>query len=184
VETDELGIAAGPQDRVIQVYEGLVYMDFARESGREINGHWCGTYERLDPSLLPPVYLAYKPEVGEPTEVFHNPIRARYQQGDPAVVGAMKRFAELAAEAREAILARDAELLSRLMDANFDTRRSIFQLPRGQVEMVEVARRCGASAKFAGSGGAIVGTYRDEAMFQQLERELGRIGCIVLKPVI
>ena len=31
VETDELGIVAGLQDRVIQVYEGLVYMDFARE---------------------------------------------------------------------------------------------------------------------------------------------------------
>ena len=31
VETEELGIAAGLQDRVIQVYEGLVYMDFAEE---------------------------------------------------------------------------------------------------------------------------------------------------------
>ena len=28
IERDELGIAAGLQDRVIQVYEGLVYMDF------------------------------------------------------------------------------------------------------------------------------------------------------------
>jgi glucuronokinase len=31
-ETRELGVPAGPQDRVIQVYEGLVYMDFAKES--------------------------------------------------------------------------------------------------------------------------------------------------------
>ena len=30
-ETKELGVPAGPQDRVIQVYEGLVYMDFATE---------------------------------------------------------------------------------------------------------------------------------------------------------
>ena len=50
--------------------------------------------------------------------------------------------------------------------------------------MVEVARSTGASAKFAGSGGAIVGTYRDEAMFQKLERELGKINCAVLKPTI
>jgi glucuronokinase len=28
VEKEELGIGAGLQDRVIQVYEGLVYMDF------------------------------------------------------------------------------------------------------------------------------------------------------------
>src|SRR5215813_7980998 len=31
VEREELGIAAGLQDRVIQVYEGLVSMDFSRE---------------------------------------------------------------------------------------------------------------------------------------------------------
>ena len=33
--------------------------------------------------------------------------------------------------------------------------------------MVETARRCGASAKFAGSGGAILGTYDGEAMFAE-----------------
>ena len=32
VETEELGIAAGLQDRVIQVYEGVVFMDFAQGS--------------------------------------------------------------------------------------------------------------------------------------------------------
>lgn len=30
-ETKELGVAAGLQDRVIQTYEGLVYMNFSRE---------------------------------------------------------------------------------------------------------------------------------------------------------
>nr|XP_015192989.1 PREDICTED: probable glucuronokinase 2 [Lepisosteus oculatus] len=31
VETEELFITAGLQDRVVQVYEGLVYMDFGKE---------------------------------------------------------------------------------------------------------------------------------------------------------
>src|SRR5207247_1909841 len=44
VETEELGIAAGLQDRVIQVYEGLVYMDFAPEKLREQAGFLCGQY--------------------------------------------------------------------------------------------------------------------------------------------
>ena len=61
----------------------------------------------------------------------------------------------------------DADRLGQLMDENFDTRRSIYNLSPWQVQMVETARRCGASAKFAGSGGAIIGTYRDEAMFEQ-----------------
>src|SRR5262249_15463323 len=132
----------------------------------------------------PPLYVAYKADVSEPTEVFHNDIRGRYNRGDPQVVGAMATFAGLAAEGREAILARDHARLARLMDTNFDTRRSIYQMPPGQVEMVEVARRAGASAKFAGSGGAVIGSYRDEATFDELRRALGAIGCEVIKPVI
>ena len=31
VEQEELGITAGLQDRVIQCYEGVIYMDFAKE---------------------------------------------------------------------------------------------------------------------------------------------------------
>jgi glucuronokinase len=184
VESEELGIAAGLQDRVIQVYEGLVYMDFARERMREQGGYRYGVYERLAPALLPPLYIAYKAEVSEPTEVFHNDIRARYNRGETKVVEAMVKFAGLAAQAREALEQRDAERLAQLMDENFDTRRSIYQLPTAQVEMVEVARKVGASAKFAGSGGAIIGAYRDETMFADLQAVLGKIRCAVIKPQI
>jgi glucuronokinase len=183
VETEELGITAGLQDRVVQVYEGLVYMDFAPEKMREKAGFLCGTYEPIDPSLLPLTYIAYSTDEGEPTEVFHNDIRNRFNRGDPAVVRAMERCASLASQAREAISRRDHALLAKLIDENFEMRRSIYQLPKGQVEMVDVARQVGASAQFAGSGGAIVGTYRDETMFQHLQEVLGRIGCRVIKPV-
>src|SRR3954454_15140694 len=184
VEVEELNITAGLQDRVIQVYEGLVSMDFAKERMRETHGYRHGAYERLDPALLPPVYLAYKVDVSEPTEVFHNDIRGRYNRGDAVVVNAMTTFAGLAAEARDALVAGDHARLAKLMDTNFDTRRSIYKLPAGQVEMVEVARGVGASAKFAGSGGAIVGACRDEAMYAELQRALGAIGCVVIKPRI
>jgi glucuronokinase len=184
VETDELGIVGGLQDRVIQVFGGLVYMDFAREVMRTDCGYQCGIYERLDPAWLPPLYIAYCVEGGEPTEVLHNPLRARYNQGDPEVVDAMQKFASLAAQARTALLHRDRELLSRLMDENFDTRRKICQLHPMHVEMVEVARSTGASAKFAGSGGATIGVYRDETMYAELKNRLERIGCRVFKPTI
>jgi glucuronokinase len=184
VETDELNIVGGLQDRVIQVYGGLVYMDFAREVMRAEGSYRFGVYERLDPSLLPPLYVAYSADVGEPTEVLHNPLRARYNQGDRDVVEAMQKFARLATEAREALLRRDIDLLSRLMDENFNTRRQICQLHRAHIEMIEVARSTGASAKFAGSGGAIVGVYRDEAMYAALKEKLEGIGCRVFKPTI
>ena len=184
VETDELGIAAGLQDRVVQTYEGLVYMDFAPEAMREHGGFQCGTYEPLDPALLPPLYVAYKTDVSEPTEVVHGDLRARFDQGEPAVLQAMARLAELTVQAREAILAGDAERLGQLIDANFELRRSICRLPAGQIEMVESARNAGATAKFAGSGGAIVGTYPDDATFRRLEADLDAIGCRVIRPVI
>ncbi len=184
VETEELGITAGLQDRVIQVYEGLVYMDFDRRRIAERDGFACGVYEPLDPALLPPLYVAYSTEVSEPTERLHNDLRGRYDRGDPEVVEAMARFARLTAEAREAILARDATRLGRLMDDNFDLRRSICRIPEVHEQMVERARRAGAPAKFAGSGGAIIGICPDDRTFERLQAELEPIQCKVIRPVI
>src|SRR5436190_18957470 len=78
-ETNELGVPAGLQDRVIQVYEGLVYMDFAKNI-MDLQGH--GDYVRLDPGMLPNVYLAYRTSLSEGTEVFHNNVRQRWLSGD------------------------------------------------------------------------------------------------------
>ncbi|CAG0927098.1 glucuronokinase [Thermoflexales bacterium] len=184
IERDELGIAAGLQDRVIQVYEGLVYMDFDRSCERDVQGFKCYHYEPLDPALLPPIYLAYHDALSEPTEVFHNDIRARFDRGEEPVVKAMQHFAALTVSAREALLAQDAARLGQLMDENFDTRRSIYNLSPWQVQMVETARGCGASAKFAGSGGAIIGTYRDKAMFEKLCQAFSTSAVRVIKPQV
>jgi len=83
-ETKELGVPAGLQDRVIQAFEGLVYMDFAKSI---IDRQGYGDYERLDPGLLPDVYLAYRTSLSEGTEVFHNNVRQRWLAGDREVSG-------------------------------------------------------------------------------------------------
>jgi glucuronokinase len=182
IETDELAIPAGLQDRVIQAYQGLVYMDFSREKMKEEDGLRYGEYERLDPRLLPPLYLSFSRERSEPTEVTHGNLRLRYQQGVKEVVEAMGTFAELAVRARQALLNGDHEGLGRLMDANFDLRRRIVSLAPKHIEMIETARAAGATAKFAGSGGAILGTFRDERMFQEIERAMACLGCSTFKP--
>jgi glucuronokinase len=184
VESEELGIAAGLQDRVIQCYEGLVYMDFDKARERTIQGLRCYHYEPLPTDWLPPFYIAYHAALSEPTERFHNDIRGRYLRGDAQIVQAMQTFAGFAAQGRDAILNRDIEQLNHLIDANFDTRRGIYQLPEWQVDMIETARACGASAKFAGSGGAIVGLYPDEAALTNLRARLSEIGSRVIVPQI
>jgi len=182
VEREELGITVGLQDRVIQVYEGLVYMDFDTSRERLVDGLTSYWYEPLNPALLPPLFVAHHETLGEPTEVFHNNIRERFNRGDAQVVEAMRCFAAFAADGREALLARDWRRLAELIDRNFDTRRGIYRIPGWQVQMVEAARACGASAKFAGSGGAIVGTYDGEEMFERVRGSLAAIGSRTIKP--
>lgn len=178
-ETVELGVGAGLQDRVIQVYEGLVYMDFDR---RIMDAQGFGNYETLDPALLPNVYVAYRTSLSEGTEVFHNDIRGRYNAGDQQVVDAMKRWAQIAAEGRQALVEGDREWLGRLIDENFNLRKSIYKISAGNLEMVDTARGCGATAKFAGSGGAIVGTYQDDEQLARMTAEFGKIGVAVVRP--
>lgn len=185
VETRELGITAGLQDRVAQIYEGLVFMDFAESSTQTIDGLECGRYERMDPALLPPLYTAFSQQAGEPTEVTHGPLRARYDSGDEKVRAAMLEFASMTDLAKDALLAGDHAEFTRLIDANFDLRNAICDLAPSHVEMIETARATGASAKFAGSGGAIVGTIPPgEDGFTKLNSALTGIGCTVVSPRI
>jgi glucuronokinase len=156
-------------------------MDFDRAiMDRQGYGH----YEELDMRLLPPLYIAYRAELAEGTEVFHSNLRARWEAGEPDVVNAMKTWANLTEQARAVLLKGEKDRLSALMDANFDLRRKIYNVGQSNILMVETARAAGASAKFTGSGGAIVGTYKNEAMFGDLESRLSAIGVKVLKPHI
>lgn len=181
VEKEELGIGAGLQDRVAQVYEGLTYMDFDSEF-MATNGH--GIYESLDIGLLPPVYIAYQTELAESSDVFHNDIRKRYDNGERLVVDAITTIADLARQSRECLLSGDHDELARLMNLNFDTRRTIYNLNPKHIRMVELAREIGASGKFAGSGGSVIGTYKDEAMFERLKKAFEAESCAVIKPIV
>lgn len=184
VEMNELGIAAGLQDRVVQVYQGMVAMNFSEDSMEVIDGMECGEYESIETDKLPPIYVAYSTDMGEPTYVVHNPLRARYNAGDPAVVQAMVDLADLTDQARAAIEAGDHDQLHTYIDRNFDIRKSICNISSNHQSMIDAARSVGASAKFAGSGGAIVGTFVDDKMFARLQESLNQIGCDVLRPRI
>ena len=180
-ETRELGMPAGLQDRVVQTYEGLVFMDFAKEL-MDRQGH--GNYEKLDPKLLPNLYMAYRTSLSEGTEIFHNDVRQRWRAGDPEVVNAMKTWAGYAEQGRAALMSHDWVTLNCLIDANFDLRAKLYKIDPGNLEMVQIARSVGASANFAGSGGAIVGSYTDEAMYQNIVSEMKKANIAVLKPNI
>lgn len=180
-ETKELGVSAGLQDRVVQVYEGLVYMDFNRAL---MQSRGYGKYEVMDSAVLPNLYVAYRTSLSEGTEVFHNSLRRRYESGDSLVREAMRQWARMAEEGRAALLAGDTRRFGQLIDDNFDLRAEVTELSPQNRTMVEAARSLGATAKFAGSGGAIMGTYRDEEHFEALRGGLGKQGIRTIRPVI
>ena len=180
-ERDELGISAGLQDRVIQVYEGIVYMDFDKDH-LEKNGY--AIYEPLKPEKLPPIYVAFDPARAEVSDVPHRNLRTLFQQGDPTVLAAMKTFRDLTDRGRKALLAGDWDELHEVMNANFDLRCTIMNIAPENMRMVQVARSTGASAKFCGSGGAIIGVYKDGRQYQQLSDALAEIRCSVFRPSV
>jgi glucuronokinase len=181
VEKDELGIAAGLQDRVIQNYEGIVFMDFDKTL---LESRGYGNYQQLEPPNMPPIYVAYDPARAEVSDVPHRNLRDLFNRGDRTVVDAMKRYRELTDTGRDALMSGDWKTLSEVMNANFDLRQTIMNIAPENLRMVQVARSSGASAKFAGSGGAICGLYRDGRQYQQLVDALAEINCTVLRPLI
>jgi glucuronokinase len=180
-ERDELGIPAGLQDRVVQAYEGLVAMDFSPAAMQTELDLRYGRYQPLPSDNLPPIYLAYSLAGSEPTEVVHNNLRHRYERGEPAVLAAMQEWAALAEAGKSAIATRDWGQLDQLMNRNFDLRRAVCPLNPRHVAMVEAARSVGCSAKFTGSGGAIVGTYRTPADLAALRTALEPLACQVVQ---
>jgi len=181
VEKEELCIQAGLQDRVIQTYEGIVYMDFDRNL---IEGRGYGEYAELKPAKLPPLYVAFDPDRAEISDVPHRNLRELFNRGDATVVGAMQKYRDLTDRGRDALMSGDWDELHKILNANFDLRRQIMPIAPENLRMVEVARSTGASAKFAGSGGAICGTYRDGRQYQELVDALAAIRCTVLRPLI
>jgi glucuronokinase len=184
-EQEELGITAGMQDRVIQTYGGVMYMDFDRAL---MSGRGYGHYERIDRALLPPLFLAY---VLEPSDsgVIHSDVRRRWNEGEPEVRAAMETFAGFAEQGKTALEARDYGAVSQLMNRAFALRREIFGDPvigPDNLRMVDIANAHGFPATTCGSGGAIVGILGDEprnaALADSLEAEGYRFLRIAVGP--
>jgi glucuronokinase len=172
VEAEDLGIAAGLQDRMVQARETLVAMDFG--------GH--PVYEELDPTLLPPLFIAWHPDAASPSGLTHGELKRRHAQGDQMVHDAMARLADHASAARQALIEHDHARFAQAVDASFDERLSIMRVDDLTAAMVGAARTAGASANSAGSGGAIVGTLGDDDCWPRLSAALEDLGATAVRP--
>jgi glucuronokinase len=173
-ETGELGTPAGLHDRVVQTYGGLMFMDFDPTHPRG------GRYEALDPDLLPPLFVAWLAGAESDSGAVHRGAHERFDAGDLEVIETMAEIAALAHRALTPLTVRDSAGLGVLMERNFELRRRIYDLDPRHVELVETAQGLGAAANYTGSGGAIVGLYRDEDHLGELREALTALGCELL----
>jgi glucuronokinase len=111
-------------------------------------------------------------------------VKARYEQGEPLVVDTLREIAQVAEDGRAALQNNDIGQFAKLIDKNFDLRAQIFGISESNRELVTVARKCGASAKFTGSGGSIIGTYDSDEILRCLVINLQKINARVIKPYI
>lgn len=177
-ETEALGITAGPQDRVVQAYGGLVDMDFAVD--------WePSAYHRLGGELLPEgLFIAWDRTAGEDSGQTHRNVAERWRAGDVAVSQAIARFRDYAAAGRAALDSGDVVALANVMDANYETRSQLWSIAASDVEKITIARRHDAGAKFCGSGGAVVGVPRNSARLDALQASYEAAGFSFLRPTL
>ena len=192
----DLGINAGLQDRVIQCYEGVVYMDFSNEEMVRTQGK--GVYTRLPETCLPPLHIVYDDNPSDSGKV-HADVKQRWERGDADVRSKMSRIAEIAERGYNVLssIGTDKQTgepmieLGMLMNANFNLRKEMFgaeALGARNVEMIDTARGTGSFAKFTGSGGAAVvlcptnSEEEREAMYADCEAKGFKVCPLVVNP--
>ncbi|CAG8803691.1 31323_t:CDS:2 [Gigaspora margarita] len=191
VELIELGINAGLQDRVIQSFGGVMYMDFKKEFMEKNGG--IGKYIRVPSELIPRgLWIAYEGNPSDSSKI-HNDVRKRFEAGDKKIADAMIQFASFAEQTYHFLLdssiqqATKRVKLAKLMNMNFNLRQEIYgnkTIGKNNLKMIELARKFGFSAKFTGSGGAIVGLWEDDSdkdmilNVEKLKNELQKEGFV------
>lgn len=176
IETHRIGIAAGLQDRVVQVNDQPMLMHFDPESTR--SGPGVFTPVRAAGAMR--LFVASRVTASQPSQIVHGDLRTRFNSCDQTVTDAMPLLADRAVDAAAAFAAADVVRLGAAMDATFDTRASILDLARGHVEMIEAARAAGAHANFTGSGGSVVVLAQSADVEAAARQSLNKLGCIIV----
>ncbi len=180
VETEQLGITAGLQDRVIQSYGGLVAMNFGEMTTDARFGVSHGEYRSHEVENLPPLFLAYGERAAEPSDGYHRLLRRRYDEGDVAIRETLRALAALVVEGEAALRWRNAGRFGELIAENMRLRRLLGKIPDSQLALIDAADSLDLPATFAGSGGAIVGAYEEPEQLKTLSGLMAELDAVVV----
>ena len=118
--------------------------------------------------------MGWREDAGEPSGVFHSGLRARFDRGEPAVVEAMAELGDVARAGPRPCAPATTSRLAALVDRTFDLRAGIATSTSATSAWSSWPAPHGASANYAGSGGAITGTLPHPDAFDDLRARPGR----------
>jgi glucuronokinase len=176
-EVDDLQIIAGPMDRVIQAYGGVMLMDFREPRGP-------ASYRRLDPAILPPLLIVWDPRGGKCSALAHGDLRDRWQREDPGLRQIMQDFRNLVDDGVERLDRGDTAGFRELVNRNFEMRSRIFPIAERDKQMIAIARQHGAAAKQCGSGGAVLGVPEEVSQVAEIENAYRQAGFSMIRPQV
>lgn len=158
VEMDDLGITCGLMDRVVQIMQGCVEMDFTKG----MPGLWTW----LPDHILPDLFLIYHNDaVGECSGAVHAGAKKRINPDDVGVQNVVSELAKCAETGAKLLRQKDNDPstglseLATLFERNFELRCSLIgrkAVGKNNELLIDVARQAGFAAKMTGSGGCVV----------------------------
>lgn len=178
-EVERLGIQGGFQDQCVQAHEGCLFMQFG--------GDLLDTQvERLSPTLLPRLFLAYDEGTRKETSSkFHADFAEQMAAKEPNTIEAFQDLSRNTIEAKACLEIGDFVRFGQLMDENFELRRRMKpNISSEYKRMVRLGQHLGAHVKFTGGGGAVVGTFESEDHIEELRSAYADAGCCVVCPII
>ncbi len=147
IERDDLGIAAGLQDRAVQAFDQPVLVD-------------GGAVTPLVAGAPLQFVIAWQPEAAGDSGDYH-------RRREPNAAG-MAELARIARAAADAFIAGDAAALANLMAFSAEVRRDVAPLSAEHEALADAVRAAGLSPNSAGSGGAVAAVVTERA-------DLGRV---------
>jgi len=149
LESEEAGVICGYQDAQIVVHGGVQRMDFRGK--HPTHGGPLPELTELNPSTMP--FLLITTGVQRLSGSVHGPIRERWLQGDPDVIRATDRIADLGREGADAFIREDWVTLGQAMTENHALVRDLGGSGDSIDQLVARCLTHGArSAKLAGAG--------------------------------
>jgi glucuronokinase len=176
-EVEDLGIAAGPMDRVIQSYERVMLLELAGPRTPD-----C--YQAIDGALVPPVLVAWTPRVGRPSGLTHSDLRRRWEAGDPSVLAAVAELRRVVDRGLDAMRRADADAFADEVDRNYALRLSVTDVTPDDAAMVALAHELGAAAKLCGSGGAVLVAPRSGVSLEAIRAAFAEAGFESCRPAL